>query len=62
MAFGTKRYNPTKIRRSMALKATLFGIHKTFEGHGLGADLKWGVSLSTLAASVVARTALGPLL
>ena len=25
MAFGTKRYSPTKIRRSMALKATLFG-------------------------------------
>jgi hypothetical protein len=25
MAFGTKRYSPTKISRSMALKATLFG-------------------------------------
>ena len=25
MVFGTKRYSPTKIKRSMALKATLFG-------------------------------------
>jgi hypothetical protein len=25
MAFGTKRHSPTEIRRSMALKATLFG-------------------------------------
>jgi hypothetical protein len=25
MVFGAKRYSPTKIRRSMALKASLFG-------------------------------------
>jgi len=25
MVFGTKRYSPTKIRRSIALKAGLFG-------------------------------------